>query len=235
VYEGHENKKVTAETVLVFRSIKKLLRRNANARKRVLPPAEFRRLLSHLPMHTLRILATAYYTGMRKAEILELIRPKMHLEERYIDLSPEDTKDAEARRVPIGDELYKILSAIPESPSDPHVFLYRGAPVKDIRAGIQTAALAAGIPYGRKTPGGFTFHDLRHSFNTMMRKAGVADSVIMNITGHKTYEMFTRYDTIDDKDRQAAVRRYERFVQKEKSGDQVVTKRAIATKKGASQ
>jgi hypothetical protein len=31
----------------------------------------------------------------------------------------------------------------------------------------------------------------------MMRKAGVAESVIMSITGRSTREMFDRYNTID--------------------------------------
>jgi hypothetical protein len=34
-----------------------------------------------------------------------------------------------------------------------------------------------------------------------MRKAGIPESVIMEITGHSTREMFDRYNTIDDEDR----------------------------------
>jgi integrase len=55
-------------------------------------------------------------------------------------------------------------------------------------------------------PGGLTFHDLRHTFVTDMRKAGVPEKLIMKITGHSTREMFDRYNTItpDEKD-QASV------------------------------
>jgi integrase len=50
--------------------------------------------------------------------------------------------------------------------------------------------------------GGLTFHDLRHTFATDMRKSGVPEKLIMKITGHSTREMFDRYNTItsDEKD-----------------------------------
>ena len=97
---------------------------------------------------------------------------------------------------------------------DSHVFQYRGKPVSDIRAGIRKACNAAGIKYGRFVKGGFIFHDLRHTFNTNMRKAGVAESVIMAITGHSTREMFDRYNTIDEDDVRNAVDQLEALFKK---------------------
>ena len=38
-----------------------------------------------------------------------------------------------------------------------------------------------------------------------MRKAGVPESVIMEITGHTTREMFDRYNTIDKADLKKAI------------------------------
>jgi hypothetical protein len=55
---------------------------------------------------------------------------------------------------------------------------------------------------------GFVFHDLRHTFNTYMRKAGVAESVIMEITGHSTWEMFDRYNTVNHDGRRHAIDQY---------------------------
>ena len=69
----------------------------------------------------------------------------------------------------------------------------------------------ANIIYGRFKKGGFVFHDLRHTFNTNMRKAGVPESVIMAITGHSTREMFDRYDTVDLDDTRQAVQTLEVF------------------------
>jgi integrase len=71
----------------------------------------------------------------------------------------------------------------------------------------------AGVPYGRNVKGGFTFHDLIHTFNTYMRKAGVREGVIMKITGHSTREMFDRYDTKDEDDLKNAVKSMGLFLQ----------------------
>jgi integrase len=68
------------------------------------------------------------------------------------------------------------------------------------------------IKCGRFEKGGFIFHNLRHTFNTNMRKAGVAESVIMKITGHSTREMFDRYNTIDEADTMQAIDQMQGFL-----------------------
>ncbi len=58
----------------------------------------------------------------------------------------------------------------------------------------------------------FRFHDLRHTFNTNMRKAGVNQSVIMRLTGHKTLSMFQRYNTVDLADAKEAYHKLEEML-----------------------
>jgi len=118
------------------------------------------------------------------------------------------TKDSGARTVPLCDALHVELKAIPKAIHDPHVFLFRGKPVTHIRTGLKLAWKKAGIEYGR-----FVFHDLRHTFNTNMRKAGVSGSVIMAITGHATREMFDRYNRVDGDDVATAINQLECFLQ----------------------
>ena len=120
-------------------------------------------------------------------------------------LEAKDTKNNKPRTIPICDELYEVLRIIPETIHDKHVFLFRKKPVTDIATVLKTACRKAQIPYGRKVKNGFTFHDLKHTFNTNMRKAGVTESVIMEITGHSTREMFDRYNTIDKADLKKAI------------------------------
>jgi len=97
------------------------------------------------------------------------------------------------------------LKAIPRAIHDSHVFLYMGETIKDFRTALKRTCKKAGIAYGRFEKNGFIFHDLRHTFNTNMRKAGVAESVIMTATGHSTREMFDRYNTVDAEDIRRAV------------------------------
>ena len=60
-----------------------------------------------------------------------------------------------------------------------------------------------------------------------MRKSGVPESVVMNITGHSTREMFLRYDTVDAKDIKKAVNQMEGFLE---SVDQTVDQVPIKAK-----
>ena len=213
VNRAFDNDKVSMETVKVFKRVKKLLKRGSNKRDRILTPEEFERLLNHAPRLTKDILVMGYWTGMREGEILGLTWDKVDMQGRVIRLEAADCKDREKRQIPIPDELYKTLKAIPRVLHDRHVFQYKGQPVSDIRTGLQMACEKAGIPYGRFTNGGFVFHDLRHTFNTNMRKAGVAASVIMTITGHSSMEMFRRYDTVDQGDQAKAVDQMRDYLQ----------------------
>lgn len=77
--------------------------------------------------------------------------------------------------------------------------------MKSIQSGFKDACERAGIE-------DFRFHDLRHCFVTNMRKAGVPESVIMKITGHKTASMFLRYNTVDKEDAREAMRNLERYL-----------------------
>jgi|GEM_PF-124603 len=207
------NDLVGGDTVKTFKRVEKLLKKDSNARDKILSLDQFRQLMEKLPSHAKAILATAFYTGMRKGEILKLVWDKVDMKERVIRLEATDTKDREAREIPIFDELYEILKTVPKAIHDNHVFLYKGRPIGDIRTSLTNACEEVGIPYGRKVKDGFVFHDLRHTFNTYMRKAGVHDSVIMEITGHSTTEMFHRYNTVDVEDRTQAVNQMGAYLQ----------------------
>jgi integrase len=219
INKAFDNEKVGGDVVRVFKKVKKVLKRNSNARDKVLSPDEFQRLMDNAARHTKEILVTAFFTGMRKGEILNLTWDKVDLHKRVIKLEAADTKDKEARMIPICDELLQVLSNIPRPIRDfheKHVFTYKGKPVRDIRTGLEDACEKAGILYGRFVKDGFVFHDLRHTFNTYMRKAGIAESVIMDITGHSTREMFDRYNTVDADDAKIAIQKFRGFIQSQK-------------------
>ena len=55
---------------------------------------------------------------------------------------------------------------------------------------------------------GATFHDLRHTFVTNARRAGIDPLTVMKITGHKTMAVFKRYNTVDEGDLGRAGRRW---------------------------
>jgi hypothetical protein len=83
------------------------------------------------------------------------------------------------------------------------------------RARHHKTALASAL---RETGiGGFQLHDLRHTWTTNARKAGVDRTVIMKLTGHKTLAMFTRYNSVDEEDARQALRMMDGFFAQAKS------------------
>lgn len=208
INKAFDNDMIGGDVLRTFKRVRKLLKKNANARDMVITPDQFIKLMNEMPRHSRVILATAFYTGMRRGEILSLTWDKVDYKKRLITLASEDTKDREPRNIPICDELFDILKEIPRSINNNHVFLFRGKPIKDIRTALRRACKKIGLMYGREEKGGFVFHDLRHTFNTYMRKASVAESVIMKITGHATREMFDRYNTVDDEDTRLAFSKF---------------------------
>ena len=209
VFKAFDNDLVGGETLRTFKRVKKMLKRNANARSRILSREEFDRLLLCSPAHLQGLLITGFYTGMRLGEILNLTWDRVDLKDRVIRLEAGDTKDREPRVIPIGREPYDLLAnirgRIRRAGDGSHVFLYKGKPIKSIKTALRHACDKAGITHGRFVKAGFVYHDLRHTFNTNMRKAGVPESVIMQITGHSTREMFDRYNTIDTEDTRRAI------------------------------
>lgn len=213
------------DTLRVFKGVKLMLKKNANARTRVLSPQEFDRILEKMPHYGKGPLFTAFKTGMREGEILDLLWSKIDLENLLIKLEAEDTKDREPRVIPIPGDLLEVLKRTPRALHDAHVFLWKGKKIsgEKFREWVKKACEEAGVPYGRFAKGGFIPHDLRHGFVTYMRKAGVDKSVIMELTGHSTDAMFHRYNEIDGDDRRKAMNRLEGFLRDEHANvDQTV-------------
>jgi integrase len=175
----------------------KLLKEN-NERDRILSPEEYIRLLAQCPEHLKPIMKVAYHTGMRRGEILNLKWERVDLKEGFIRLRPEDTKTTEGRPVPLNRELIEMFKAMPRGLPLTPVFTYKGNSMAEMKRSFTTACQRAAIE-------DFTFHDLRHTFNTNAYRAGVPIPTIMKITGHKSIAMFRRYTTISPEDLKEAI------------------------------
>jgi integrase len=237
IYKAFDNDLVGGDILKVFRKTKKLLKRDANKRDKVLCyPDEYERLIAALPHHTRSIVEIAFWTGMRRGEIVSLTWDKVDIENRMIRLGAKDTKEGRAKKVPISRTLQAALLNLPTrlrgSDTDNHVFQYRGESIKgDIRKSLENGCREANIPYGRFEQGGFIFHDLRHTFTTIARRVGVPRNVIMAITGHTANDMNFRYDTVDEEDLLKAINQMEDYLANVSKN---VSRDSIQTKKGAS-
>lgn len=159
-------------------------------RDRVISYEEFETLVFHLPEHTADIVTVAYYTGMRRGEIISLKRDQVNFAERVVRL--DETKNMEPREVYLNDEALEVFRRRRFQHSE-YVFTYKGKPITNIRRSFNRACQLAGIV-------DFRFHDLRRCCRTNLRKAGVDPSVSMKMLGHKTVQAHEIYNAVDRED-----------------------------------
>jgi integrase len=181
------------------------LEREHNTRDRVLTPEEFDRLMAAAPAHLQPILLTAYQTGMRKGEILGLTWDRVDLKAGLIRLTDTDTKTREGRLIPLSKELSALLKTRAITLGIPYVFTYAGRRIKSVRRAFEAACRQAGLT-------DVVFHDLRHTFVTNARRAGIDYFRIMAISGHKTMTVFKRYHTIDASDLRQAISQMDTYM-----------------------
>lgn len=81
-------------------------------------------------------------------------------------------------------------------------------PSIDFRESWKQASQRAGLP-------GLLFHDLRRTAVRNLRRAEVAETVIMKITGHRTRSVFEPYNITDETDTREAGRKAEEFLARE--------------------
>jgi integrase len=171
--------------------------------------ADFDKLLAALPVRLRPFVLLLYTTGVRVGEALKIQWSQVDFEEGVIRLSGKQTKNANARVLPIDDELVTMLKATPNKSGK--VFQFT-----TIRKAWCNACVKVGLgtldrtgenkklngDYGKYD--GLIPHDLRRSAVRDMIRAGVPQTIAMRISGHKTDSVFRRYDITEDKDLLAA-------------------------------
>jgi integrase len=92
---------------------------------------DFQRILEFLPVWFRPIALTAYYTGMRRGEVVGLTRKRVNLRKRIIFLGPEDVKEGQWKRVPIHNDLVPILEEVMkvQALGIDNIFFHNGEPV----------------------------------------------------------------------------------------------------------
>jgi integrase len=170
----------------VLKRIRKVKQlREDNRRLRFLSREEILRLVKYCSPHLQPIILTALNTGMRKGEILNLRWDQVDFKHGFISL--DNTKNAERREIPINQIVRETLQRIPRRLDSPYVFTDgKGKAYKDVKSSFATALKKAGIK-------DFRFHDLRHTFASHLVMEGVDLTTVKELLGHKTLNMTLRY------------------------------------------
>jgi len=166
---------------------------------RTLKDWEFARLYQAAPSHLKPVLLTGYLTGMRKGEILKLKWGDIDFEMGYILVR--DSKNNEARAIPIDETLKKELLGLKERATCKYVFTYEGKPMKSLRRSWYTTLKHSGIDK-------CTFHHLRHTFASNLVVGQKEDIItVMELTGHKDIRMLKRYSHTREEYKKKAIKR----------------------------
>lgn len=159
-----------------------------NARTAFLDEAGFSRLLSAAPNPMARAVFTvAYDTGMRRGELLNLRRTEVDMDQRLVRLGDADVKNGCGRIVPLTDRAVDALRELPTW--SPLVFSFNGGLLR--RTTVHNWFVHARERSGVR--GDMTFHGLRHSAATMMRRRGVPWPLIKVALGWKSEVAARRY------------------------------------------
>ena len=141
-----------------------------------------------------------FHTGMRLGEAMSLEWVDIEFDHKRLVIRR--SKSGEGRKVPLrpvlADELIRWKPSVAGSR---WVFPARyddAKPMQSIRKAWLRLCRLAGVANLRP-------HDLRHNFTSVLQAKGVADSIIMSITGHKTHVMLHRYSHTADQSKQAAI------------------------------
>jgi integrase len=164
-----------------------------NVRMKVLTQEEFESLLSNCADHIKPVVLAAYYTGMRKSELLRLTWDNVDLPKGFIRLTGDMTKTSVGRSVPLHPTVRKMLELLPRGLHTKRVFLHKGKPFESMKNSYKNAVSKTGL-------GDFTFHDLRHCALNNLRLAGNDYFKIMALSGHKTMSVFKRYNLVTEEE-----------------------------------
>jgi len=164
---------------------------------------DVQKIMGRCPSWFRPIIQTAYYTGMRRGEILGLTRKRVQLSKRMVFLGPENTKEGRWKRVPIRRELVSVLeeSVKVACMDSERVFLLRDK--KGLRPPTVEAAkncwprACEALDLDKPRP---RFHDLRHTWRANARRSGVDPTIAESILGHwfKGKGVSDRYGWVSD-------------------------------------
>jgi integrase len=143
-----------------------------------------------------KLLRFLYLAGPRAGQVLGTLAGQFTPATGTVSWTDEDTKQGLPHIVTYTGEALDILRWFAEHRDPACVYLFQedGAPLtKDKLDGAwQRACVAAGLPVGRKH-GGYTIHNLRHTYVSDAHDAGLAAGVIMAHTGHIQEPTMLRY------------------------------------------
>ena len=196
ITKAFDNDKIDGRCLKPFRKTKKLLTAGTNARNTLISIEQYLSLISNASTHYKGVLLLAFHTGMRLGEIRQLKWSYIDKDANIIRLPKEAVKEGRIKEIPINHHIKTLLKTTPIALHHEYVISYMGTPMNgknSLKKQFQATCIKANIPYGRKLPGGITFHDIRRTVKTNMVSAGIDKVYRDTILGHSLKGMDIHY------------------------------------------
>lgn len=204
----------------------------ANVRTGFFEPDDFVAVLAELPDALRPVVEFAYLTGWRKSEILGLTWDRVDFTAGMVRLEVGSTKNDAGRTFPF-DALPALADLLKRQRATTrtverctgslvrYVFHRDGARIRDFYAAWHAACHRAAVErHGtleriiRPALLGRIPHDFRRTAVRNLVRAGVPEHIAMKLTGHKTRDIFDRYDIVNEADLADGVARLATFMQR---------------------
>jgi len=207
-----------------------------NVRKGFLEDSQYRALVDGSDLWFRTLVECGRTFGWRVSELIGMKVNQVDLMQRVIRLAPGTTKNNEGREVFMTDTLHHLLTDCVQGkrPEDAVFTRPNGVPVRSFREAWERACCKAGVGQfvcvDCKAPSlsagvcshckcdrmkytGLIFHDLRRTAARNLRRAGIAETVIMKIGGWRTRSVFERYAIVSRGDMVDAMQKLQRAEQ----------------------
>ena len=179
-----------------------------NARQGFLDHGSFLALRDGLPEYLKDPVTFLYLSGWRVSEMRALEWRDVDLAGKLVRFRPEISKNKDGRLLPLSGELREIVERARQIRrlDCPFAFHVDGQPIGDFRKAWKTACKAVGLD-------GIIVHDLRRTAVRNMVRAGIPERVAMSLSGHKTRNIFDRYNIVSEADLAEATERLQSHLQ----------------------
>ena len=173
---------------------------------------EFLALRKAVPEYARGFCTFACRSGWRRTEIASLTWSQVDRAQAIVTLNPGETKSGAGRTMYLDNELRGVIAEQWERRKrsgwlTPFVFTNQSGTgrIGGFRKSWKSSCKTAKI-------GDKLFHDLRRTAIRNMVRAGTAERVVMQISGHKTRSVFGRYDIVSDADLRVAPERLSAYL-----------------------
>lgn len=223
------NRKVkNGKSTVIMSNIKGHAKLKGNIKNGIISLEDFERFVEELPEYMKLIIKINHFTGARPGEIRELKWSQVDFKQCRLNFDWDETKEGYDKSIKLSDELTIELQTLYKmaDKDDSNVpiceFCFQGPYRKNKLISERTYYKAwndtcerLGQPFIKldkikkngRPEATFTPHDLRRTRITMGINAGENPKAIMKQTGHKTMQVFQRYNIVDNTDQDELVKR----------------------------